>query len=193
MKSTPLVANARMYAVSPAARGLWQKLLEWAGEAAGVPLVPIEHAAPAPLEALWSRNDLGLAFMCGYPFAGTKQSLQAVAAPVPADPRCGGIRRWPRDPQRKGDKSLLTRRGGCLKGPRLPDGSAFRRENVWAQVAELVDALASGASDRNVVEVRVLSWAPSLNGAAPDGAAPFLFRRPPVRYWRGEVSAKTVP
>ena len=29
-----------------------------------------------------------------------------------------------------------------------------------AQVAELVDALASGASVRKVVEVRVLSWAP---------------------------------
>jgi hypothetical protein len=29
-----------------------------------------------------------------------------------------------------------------------------------AQVAELVDALASGASDRKVVEVQVLSWAP---------------------------------
>ena len=31
-----------------------------------------------------------------------------------------------------------------------------------AQVAELADALASGASGRKVVEVRVLSWAPSL-------------------------------
>ncbi len=29
-----------------------------------------------------------------------------------------------------------------------------------AQVAELVDALASGVSDRKVVEVRVFSWAP---------------------------------
>ena len=29
-----------------------------------------------------------------------------------------------------------------------------------AQVAELVDALASGASNRKVVEVRVFSWAP---------------------------------
>jgi hypothetical protein len=29
-----------------------------------------------------------------------------------------------------------------------------------ALVAELVDALASGASDRKVVKVRVLSWAP---------------------------------
>ena len=31
-----------------------------------------------------------------------------------------------------------------------------------AQVAELVDALASGASDLLVVEVRVFSWAPAL-------------------------------
>ena len=31
-----------------------------------------------------------------------------------------------------------------------------------AQVVELVDALASGASGRKVVEVRVLSWAPFL-------------------------------
>ena len=30
-----------------------------------------------------------------------------------------------------------------------------------AQVAELVDALASGASDRKVVGVRVPSWAPT--------------------------------
>jgi hypothetical protein len=33
-------------------------------------------------------------------------------------------------------------------------------EHHIAQVAELVDALASGASDRKVVKVRVLSWAP---------------------------------
>tara|TARA_B100000676_G_C17507276_1_gene546137 strand:- start:99 stop:305 length:207 start_codon:yes stop_codon:yes gene_type:complete len=32
----------------------------------------------------------------------------------------------------------------------------------FAQVAELVDALASGASDRKVMEVRVFSWAPLL-------------------------------
>ena len=33
-----------------------------------------------------------------------------------------------------------------------------------AQVAELVDALASGASGRMVVEVQVLSWAPIPKG-----------------------------
>jgi hypothetical protein len=30
-----------------------------------------------------------------------------------------------------------------------------------AQMAELVDALASGASDRKIMEVRVFFWAPS--------------------------------
>ena len=35
-----------------------------------------------------------------------------------------------------------------------------RRCTTPAQVAELVDALASGASVRMDVEVRVLSWAP---------------------------------
>jgi hypothetical protein len=43
-----------------------------------------------------------------------------------------------------------------------------------AQVAELVDALASGASDRKVVEVRVFSWAPNLPiMARPQGGAFF--------------------
>ncbi len=32
-----------------------------------------------------------------------------------------------------------------------------------AQVVKLVDTLASGASDRKVVEVQVLSWAPNSN------------------------------
>ena len=35
------------------------------------------------------------------------------------------------------------------------------RGRAGAQVAELADALASGASDRKVVEVRVFSWAPA--------------------------------
>ena len=36
----------------------------------------------------------------------------------------------------------------------------------YAQVAELVDALASGASNRKVVEVQVLSWAPLHQNAS---------------------------
>ena len=44
-----------------------------------------------------------------------------------------------------------------LTHPKLEDRS---RVTTPAQVAELVDALASGASVRMDVEVRVLSWAP---------------------------------
>ena len=41
-----------------------------------------------------------------------------------------------------------------------PRPTRIRSPRNLAQMAELVDALASGASDRKVVEVRVLFWAP---------------------------------
>ena len=47
----------------------------------------VEHAYPAPLEALWSRPDLGCAFMCGWPYAreaaegGMERPI--ITAPVP--------------------------------------------------------------------------------------------------------------
>ena len=49
----------------------------------------------------------------------------------------------------------------------LPPDTQPPVPTLRAQVAELVDALASGASVRKDVEVRVLSWAPlplDLNG-----------------------------
>ena len=50
-----------------------------------------------------------------------------------------------------------------------------------AQVAELVDAPASGAGDRKVVEVRVLFWAPfTLRGKSREFGE-YLLRR---RRWR---------
>ena len=48
-------------------------------------------------------------------------------------------------------------------------------------MAELVDALASGASDRKVVEVRVLFWAPSFERRCIADAAPFSFLAPNAR------------
>ena len=47
------------------------------------------------------------------------------------------------------------------------------REATPAQVAELVDALASGASDLMVVEVQVLFWAPDTK--RPRYAWPFVY------------------
>jgi ABC-type phosphate/phosphonate transport system substrate-binding protein len=54
---------------------------------AGVPCTPIDHPAPLPLESLWSRPDLGCAFMCGYPLARTEPQPVALAAPVPSPAR----------------------------------------------------------------------------------------------------------
>jgi ABC-type phosphate/phosphonate transport system substrate-binding protein len=85
-----LVANARMYAVTPAAKAAWQDLFAWIAQTAGVPLATIDHAAPAPLEELWARSDLGAAFMCGFPFASAIPQPRLLAAPVPSPARYGG-------------------------------------------------------------------------------------------------------
>jgi ABC-type phosphate/phosphonate transport system substrate-binding protein len=85
------VANARMYAATPAAATAWKRLFAWLSDLSGVPLDAIDHAFPAPLAALWSRPDLASAFMCGFPFvhaAGPRP--KPVAAPVPAGSRYGG-------------------------------------------------------------------------------------------------------
>lgn len=79
-----LVANARMYAASAAVAAAWTALFARISALSGVPLDVIPHAAPAPLEELWRRPDLGLAFICGFPFATGGFGLQPVAAPLPA-------------------------------------------------------------------------------------------------------------
>jgi ABC-type phosphate/phosphonate transport system substrate-binding protein len=85
-----LVANARMYSVTPAVKDAWRDLFAWLSDRAGVPLTYVDHAAPAPLEELWSRDDLGAAFMCGFPFASAVPRPLPVAAPIPAPPRYRG-------------------------------------------------------------------------------------------------------
>jgi len=87
---TPLIANARMYAVTRAVKAAWQDLFSWVAKTSGVPLTYLDHAAPAPLEALWTRRDLGVAFMCGFPFASAAPQPVALVAPIPSSPRYGG-------------------------------------------------------------------------------------------------------
>jgi ABC-type phosphate/phosphonate transport system substrate-binding protein len=73
-----------MYAVDAATAAAWSALFSRMSTLSGIDLEVIAHAAPAPLEELWRRNDLGLAFICGYPFAGGGFAVRPVAAPVPA-------------------------------------------------------------------------------------------------------------
>jgi ABC-type phosphate/phosphonate transport system substrate-binding protein len=85
-----LIANARMYAVTPAAEAAWRGLIGRVAEAAGVPLDYMPYPAPQPLEVLWARPDLGAVQMCGYPIALGLADVVPIAAPIPALPWAGG-------------------------------------------------------------------------------------------------------
>jgi ABC-type phosphate/phosphonate transport system substrate-binding protein len=77
------VANARMYSVNAGAASAWKELFEWLAQESHVDLGVIDHKFPAPLAELWSRPDLGCAFMCGFPYKLAKHPPRPVAAPVP--------------------------------------------------------------------------------------------------------------
>lgn len=85
-----MIANARMYSVSPAVGRLWHGLLSAVIATAGLPIEWLEHPAPAPLADLWRRADLAAVFMCGLPFSRTRPQPVLIAAPVPSPPAFGG-------------------------------------------------------------------------------------------------------
>ena len=87
---TPLISNARMYAVTPGVEAAWQQLIDHVAQDAGVALTYEPYAAPQPLEVLWRRSDLGCVFMCGYPIALTLADVQPIAAPIPEAAWAGG-------------------------------------------------------------------------------------------------------
>lgn len=79
-----MIANARMYSVSPEAAGLWRRLLTAVITHAGVDVALLEHTEPAPIDELWRRGDMAAVFMCGLPFSRSIPRPQIVAAPVPS-------------------------------------------------------------------------------------------------------------
>src|SRR4051794_41547064 len=75
---------------------------------------------------------------------------------------------------RRNRLSAGSANGPLTGGRRSFKEAASRDPTGRAQVAELVDALASGASGLTAVKVRVLSWAPSVGvsgGAVAVGVA----------------------
>ncbi len=80
-----LVANARMYSVTPGAALAWKDLFRWVSAQSAVDLDVIDHAFPLPLSELWSRRDLACGFMCGFPFVRSEYPPAPVAAPVPVN------------------------------------------------------------------------------------------------------------
>lgn len=89
-----MIANARMYSVSPAAAERWRALLTAIIATAGVAVDVIDHPPPAPLEELWQRTDQGAVFMCSLPFSRAIPQPALLAAPVPSPVAYGGEPRY---------------------------------------------------------------------------------------------------
>lgn len=84
------IANARMYSATPAVTQAWKEVLGWALRRARLDWELADYDAPAPLSALWSRADLGLAMMCGLPYSQRHPRPQLIAAPLPSPGRYQG-------------------------------------------------------------------------------------------------------
>lgn len=85
-----MIANARMYAVSPVFRDVWKALFLHLSQHAGVSLNIVDHEPPAPIEDLWRHPRKAAVFMCGLPFAQAAPRPHILAAPVPALPEFAG-------------------------------------------------------------------------------------------------------
>lgn len=85
-----LVANSRMYNATPRVKAGWDRIFAFVAERSGIALEIVDHPAPASIETLWQRPDMGCVFMCGWPFAMADTRPRIVCAPVPGPPRFGG-------------------------------------------------------------------------------------------------------
>jgi ABC-type phosphate/phosphonate transport system substrate-binding protein len=86
-----MIANARMYSVTPQVGALWRRLLETVlavvdGDAVEI----VDHKPPAPISELWQRPDKAAVFMCGLPISRAAPRPSIVAAPVPSPAGYGG-------------------------------------------------------------------------------------------------------
>jgi ABC-type phosphate/phosphonate transport system substrate-binding protein len=79
-----MIANARMYSVTPPVAALWRSLLAAILKDAGEPIEIVDHAPPAPISELWQRPDKAAVFMCGLPYSLTMPRPGEVVAPVPS-------------------------------------------------------------------------------------------------------------
>jgi ABC-type phosphate/phosphonate transport system substrate-binding protein len=79
-----MIANARMYSVTPEVGALWRRLLASVLAKADPSVEIVEHAPPAPIAALWARPDKAAVFMCGLPLSLADPRPALVAAPVPS-------------------------------------------------------------------------------------------------------------
>ena len=79
-----MIANARMYSVTPSVAALWRRLLGAILNDVDASIEVVDHAPPTPISELWQRPDKSAVFMCGLPYSLATPQPHAVAAPVPS-------------------------------------------------------------------------------------------------------------
>jgi ABC-type phosphate/phosphonate transport system substrate-binding protein len=79
-----MIANARMYSVTPPVAALWRSLLGTILAGTDTRVEIVDHAPPAPISELWQRPDKAAVFMCGLPWSLAAPQPGLVAAPVPS-------------------------------------------------------------------------------------------------------------
>jgi ABC-type phosphate/phosphonate transport system substrate-binding protein len=85
-----MIANARMYSVTPQVAALWRRLLASVFDGAETPVEIVDHAPPAPISELWKRPDKAAVFMCGLPYSLAVPQPTLVVAPIPSPAAYGG-------------------------------------------------------------------------------------------------------
>jgi ABC-type phosphate/phosphonate transport system substrate-binding protein len=79
-----MIANARMYSVTPPVAALWRELLGAILKGADAAIEIVDHAPPAPISELWQRPDKAAVFMCGLPYSLATPQPGLVVAPIPS-------------------------------------------------------------------------------------------------------------
>jgi ABC-type phosphate/phosphonate transport system substrate-binding protein len=103
-----MLANARMYSVTPASAAAWRAVIGWATQEADVPVEFVDHAPPKLLSDLWARDDLGVVQMCGLPASLRTPKPTIIAAPQPSLRRYGGRAVYMSDIAVKADSPYRT-------------------------------------------------------------------------------------
>jgi ABC-type phosphate/phosphonate transport system substrate-binding protein len=85
-----MLANARMYSVTPECKAAWRSIYDWVLASAGVEVRHEDHDPPNLLSELWRRDDLACVMMCGLPFSLRDPQPVILAAPVPSAERYDG-------------------------------------------------------------------------------------------------------
>jgi ABC-type phosphate/phosphonate transport system substrate-binding protein len=85
-----MIANARMYSVTPQVAALWRSLLAAIVAKSGAVVEVVDHAPPAPVSELWGRPDKAAVFMCGLPYSLAAPRPHLVVAPIPSPAAYGG-------------------------------------------------------------------------------------------------------